>query len=185
MPLNDVGAGLEIPDGVYTLQVAEPLEDAKPGQFGPRMKWQYWVWDAEGNLLTEDGRTWWQFTGTATGPRSAARPILEALLARELAKGDTGEVLSNLIVGCNMMARIETNEAGYANIEKVWPHGTDEPGKAKKPAAPPALKGAAPAAAKAPTAAKAPAAPAAAPKPAAVDPEAEADPFEGLVEDAA
>lgn len=182
MPLNDVGAGLEIPDGVYTLQVAEPLEDAKPGQFGPRMKWQMWVWDADGNLLTEDGRTWWQFTGTATGPRSTARPWLEALLARELGKGDTGEALSAAIVGCNMMARIETNDEGYANIVKVWPHGADEPGKAKKPAAPPALKGAAPAAAKAPAGPKAPAAPAA---PAAAAVEDEADPFEGLAEDSA
>lgn len=142
MPLGTVGAsGPDIADGVYLLGLAGPLEDAEPGQYGARIKWRWWIYSPDGQTCynppsDDDGDdhdpTWWQFTSTRMGEKAEARKWSEALLGRELVKGETGEQIGAELFneatgeGRWMTAMIMRNEAGYLGIVKgsAKPYGT-------------------------------------------------------------
>lgn len=156
--LNDVGSGggIEIPMGRYLIQMAEPLEEAEPGQYGARVKWQFHVWECDnaGNagalVTTDEYGPWWQWTSTKMGEKATARKWLEALHARSFEKGESGEELADAAVGKYAFAMIGENENGYTTILKMSPYKA--PAAAPAPAPAPAAAPAAPAPATPPAA---------------------------------
>lgn len=110
MGLKDVGAsGLDIEDGRYLLNIAAPLEDAEPGKFGDRIKWQFHVWSTDGQTCyTSDDETWWQYTSTKMGEKANARKFAEAFLGRALERGESGADIGAALFN------EETGEGGWA-----------------------------------------------------------------------
>ena len=105
----------EIPDGNYILQCAG-IEEDEPGQYGPRMKWIFLLWDQQtgAQITWEDGNAyeWWVRTSQSLGSKANARKYAEALLARELVEGDTGAAVAQACIGKNALATIAENDGG-------------------------------------------------------------------------
>lgn len=151
-------------EGNYIIRLIR-LEDAEPGQFGRRMKWVFHVWRQDtGELVREeetgDPYEWWQTTSEATGPRSTARPWIEALLARKLPDRYGAEEMAawcQEMVGKTAVAYVAPNQNEYTTILRIKPH-VATPAPAPEASAPPAAAPApAPVAAAAPEPAPAPA----------------------------
>lgn len=159
-PLKDANDFEALERGSYLLQL-QRIEDADPGQFGPRLKWVFLVWKKDTREQVMDGDQpyeFWQFTSEKMTPRATARSYVEALLGRTVQPGESGGALAAECVGKAAEAYIAPNENGYTGIVDIYPLGT------VKTAA------AAPAPAAAPVAAAAPAPAASAPVPPPIDP---------------
>jgi len=115
----------EISDGQYVIK-CERLEDADPGQYGPRVKWVLLMWDAQTKepVTWDDGSPyeWWRLTSTKTGPKSTARKWMQAFLNREITNEDTGAGLASEVQGKFALAMISTNDDGYPDIVSIKPH---------------------------------------------------------------
>lgn len=115
----------QITDGQYLLQL-QRLEDAEPGQFGPRVRWVFLMWNASTReqVCWENGEPyeWWRMTSPKTGQRSTARKYMEALLGRDLTTDDTGEALAKAVVGRTALAMVATNDEGWAEIVSIKPY---------------------------------------------------------------
>lgn len=126
MPFGNVTnnqGGMPTMEGTYTLEVAR-IEDMEDGQFGPRMRWVFSATDEDGDQVTWDNGDpfeWFQQTGATLGPRSTARKWAEALLGRELREGETGEQVTDALLGRKARALVSTNEAGYSRIVGLTP----------------------------------------------------------------
>ena len=142
----------EIPDGQYLMK-CERIEDAEPGQYGPRVKWVFLLWNAQTRqpvVWDNDGSPyeWWRLTSTKTGQKSTARKWMQAFLNREITAEDTGAGLAQEVIGKYALAMISTNEDGYPDIVSIKPYvkqGAAAPAQAPAPAPEP-VAAAAPAA---------------------------------------
>ena len=157
MPFNDVtnkdgSASTPLESATYLLKV-ESLEEAEPGQFGPRMKWIFGVAEQADNgswtpvmVFDSFGQEYpyqlYAWTSDKLSPRATARACAEGFLNRELDEGETGAQISQAMIGC----------FGLANIKRELRPGSDPPSykaviqaigpfkKGQKVAAPPAKK---------------------------------------------
>lgn len=83
------GDGQIVPEGRYTLHLIA-LEKAPPSTFqpeaGPRIKWIFNLYDAQGNAFMFNGSVYEFFrtTSTKNSPRAFARQYAEALLGRKM-----------------------------------------------------------------------------------------------------
>lgn len=88
------GEGQIVPEGRYTLHLVG-LEKAPPSTFnpeaGPRIKWIFNLYDAQGNPFMFNGSVYefFRHTSTKNSPRAHARQFSEALLGRKLNDGET------------------------------------------------------------------------------------------------
>lgn len=124
-PTNGGGAA-DIPDGQYVIRLVR-LEDYEPGQYGPRVKWVFNLWNAQSQqpVVYEDSGQpyeWWRLTSTKTGEKSTARKYMEALLNRQVVPGDSGAALAQEVIGKYALAMIATNEDGYPEIVNIKPY---------------------------------------------------------------
>lgn len=122
-------------DGKYVLR-CDRIEDADPGQFGPRVRWVFSLWDfaTQAPVTWDNGEPfeWFQLTSTKTGNKSVARKWMQALLGREITPDDSGAALAQAVVGKYAEVMIAENDAGYPHIVSIKPYSP----KAGKKAAP-------------------------------------------------
>lgn len=140
MPLKE-STFVALDEGNYILQL-KALEDGEPGTFGARMRWTFLAWHLEtgAQVINEQDGTpfeWWQSTGESIGPRSKARPWVEALLGRKIEKGDDAGAISEEIIGKSMEAYVAPNEDDYVTILRAKPR-TARPAASAAPAPAPA-----------------------------------------------
>jgi hypothetical protein len=131
----------ELPDPDRYIAVCVGIEDAPDKGFGPGVKWQFQLINPQTNLNVADsqGRDFilWQFTSTKMGPKSRARPIIEALLGRELVNGEVPDSRHLFNKGMVCLVAHEKNEAGIvqAKVTSCAPYNPARDA-AKAPAAP-------------------------------------------------
>jgi hypothetical protein len=109
-------AEYELPEPDRYIAVCVGIEDAPDKGFGPGVKWQFQLIDPRTNLPVRDsqGRDFilWQFTSTKMGPKSRCRPIIEALLGRELLNGEVPDSRELLNKGMICLVAHEKAEDG-------------------------------------------------------------------------
>lgn len=140
MPFQDPISGLHVEMGRYIVEVVG-FADVPPGEdhpdWGPRIRWTLNVYDNDGDpVLDEDGRPGqlMPMTGVSIGPKSKAKPWIEAFLGRPLDATDTAAAIAKLLVGKRAYAMISDNERGYSTVVSMAPM---KKGAAKKVTVPP------------------------------------------------
>lgn len=92
-------------DGVSSY--ADP-NDANPAH---RIRWVFHLYPTGSNtpLVDADGREYehFEWTSSRTGPKSSARPWIEALLGRPMQPGDGGQELTEKLVGGKAWALLD------------------------------------------------------------------------------
>lgn len=128
MPLSNPSvAAFHVEEGRYRVKLTDLVDTDPPTDhldWGPRLRWFFNIYDSDGDpVLTEDGEQGQicPITGTSTGPKSKARPWIEALLGRAIENGDTGEEMQDEIIGKEGWALISDNEKGYSQILSISP----------------------------------------------------------------
>lgn len=103
-------AEIELPQpGRYIIKCVA-IEDAPDKGFGPGVKWVFKLIDPQSGVTIQsrNGGDYelWQFTSTKMSPRSKARPIIEALLARPLDTERREVPDARLLVGRSMLGMV-------------------------------------------------------------------------------
>lgn len=125
VPLANPTAGaVHIEEGRYLLKLTD-IQDVEPNsahpEWGPGIKFVFAVHDQKREQLLDDEDApvfISPLTGTSTGPKSKARPILEALLGREIEMTDTGAGLAAEALGKWCSALISDNDKGFSTVMK-------------------------------------------------------------------
>jgi hypothetical protein len=109
-------AEYELPEPNRYIAVCLGIEDAPDKGYGPGVKWVFQLIDPMTNLPIKDsqGRDFqlWQFTSVSMGRKARARPIIEALMGRELVEGEVPD--SRLLLNKGMICLVahEKDEKG-------------------------------------------------------------------------
>lgn len=124
-------------DGKYLMR-CDRIDEADPGQFGPRVRWVFSLWDfATQEPVTWDNGDpfeWFQLTSTKTGNKSTARKWMQAFLNREITPDDSGAALAQAVVGKYAEVTVAENDAGYPHIVSIKPYSPKQAKKAPAPA---------------------------------------------------
>ena len=108
-PATDVSE-IELPEpGKYIVKCVA-IEDAPDKGFGPGVKWVFQLIDPASGTTTQSqyGGDYelWQFTSVKMGPKSKARPIIEALLGRPLDVANREVPDPRQLIGRSMIAMV-------------------------------------------------------------------------------
>ena len=101
-------ADIELPEPGRYIAKCVAIEDAPDKGFGAGVKWVFKLIDP-GSGITIQSRNGgdyelWQFTSTKLGPKSKARPIIEALQGKPLANGEVPD--SRKLLGRSMVTLV-------------------------------------------------------------------------------
>lgn len=106
-PATDV-SDIELPQPGRYIVTCIDIEDAPDKGFGPGVKWVFKLIDPQSGttIQSRNGGDYemWQFTSIKMGPKSKARPIIEALLGRPLDTARREVPDSRLLIGRSMIA---------------------------------------------------------------------------------
>ena len=153
MPFDEqVGNSGFIEDGTYIAKLIR-FEDAPAQDFGPGMKWVFWLWEEATKTPIVDGNQemyeFFQFSSASLAPKSKARPWMEALVGRALVEGESSAALAAEATGKSARAVLENvlKDGQYrTKILSMKPYTAKAGGKGKAQPEP-ELVAAAPAAA--------------------------------------
>ena len=108
-PATDV-SDVELPEPGKYIAKCVSIEDAPDKGFGPGVKWVFQLIDpASGTpIQSQYGGDYelWQFTSVKMGPKSKARPIIEALLGRPLDVANREVPDPRVLVGRSMVTLV-------------------------------------------------------------------------------
>lgn len=132
MPFESARPPFHVAEGRYTLKLVD-FEDyimsgdyTQDGQDKPMIRWIFnvqdpktgeWMRDSSGEVAHIVDST-----STATGPRSRARPMLEALAGRTFSRQDDIAAIAATLPGTVMDGYVEINERGYNRVLKLIPN---------------------------------------------------------------
>lgn len=145
--LKTGGSAPYVDEGWYkaTLIEREEKESQNPQYPAPQVIWHFTLEDDNGTIMTDDrGSTldFWVFTSLAAGPKSNARPMVEALTGHSFQAGDEED---EAVVGNTCQVKIadyfrEDGEFGGSKAVKgSWlALGAPRPGAAQRPTRAPA-----------------------------------------------
>ena len=106
--------GAEAPyldEGWYkaTLNELEDRESANPMYPAPQVIWHFGMASLDGQVMQDDRGfelDFWVFTSQSIGPKSNARPMMEALLGREIGSHDEPAALEKMAIGKSCWVKV-------------------------------------------------------------------------------
>lgn len=142
-----------VDEGWYTAKLTEleERESTNPAFPGVRVIWHFQLTDENGSVVENDGGMpldFWEFTSQSVGPKSNARPIVEALLGAAI--GDmSGDDIQDAVIGKSCQVKIadsfkENGDfGGSRTVKGSWkPVGASRPAAGRPAARQPVAAGA-------------------------------------------